>query len=337
MQSGLKWLLLIPVVVAIFLADIFIGSVWVSPRDILQILISGYDTSTPEAMIIWEARIPRALTAVCVGMVLPVCGLMMQTFFRNPVAGPDILGVSSGAGLAVALLTMGAGVTTFSMGMQVSIIAVATVGSIAVLLLMLLIAGRTRDAVTLLIIGLMVGAGVSALTGILQYFSNRDALRSFILWSFGSLGGVTLTELRILIPASFIVIIISWSMSKALNLLLTGEQYAFSMGLSIKKSRLLLILLTGAGAGLVTAYCGPIAFIGIAVPHIARMIWNSADHRILIPATAISGAGVMLLCDMIAQLPGYQTILPVNIITALLGAPFVIWLLMRNRRLNNFF
>lgn len=326
-----------PVLLLLLLADIFLGSVWLSPASVVETLMQGYSTDTVAGLIVWEARMPRALTAICAGMVLPVCGLMMQTFFRNPVAGPDILGVSSGAGLAVAMLTMGAGITGWTAVNQFPLILAATTGSVVVLLLMLVIAGKTHDAVTLLIIGLMVGAGVSAVSGILQYFSNRDALRTFLLWSFGSLGGVTWTELIILLPASAAVVLLSWIMSGPLNLLLTGEQYAFTMGLSVRRARLLLILVTGAGAGLVTAYCGPIAFVGIAVPHIARMIWNTADHKTLVPATAISGAAVMLLCDIIAQLPGYQTILPVNIITALLGAPFVIWLLVRSQRLNNYF
>ena len=337
MHRRYTWILLLPLLGLLLLADIFLGSVWLSPATVFQTLFEGYHTDSAAGLIVWEARMPRAVTALCAGMVLPVCGLMMQTFFRNPVAGPDILGVSSGAGLAVAILTMGAGLTGWTATHQVSLILAATAGSVAVLLLMLVIAGKTRDAVTLLIIGLMVGAGVSALSGILQYFSNRDALRSFLLWSFGSLGGVTWTELIILLPAALFVVLLSWLMAKPLNLLLTGEQYAFTMGLSVRRARLLLVFVTGAGAGLVTAYCGPIAFVGIAVPHIARMIWDTAYHRTLVPATAVSGAAVMLLCDIIAQLPGYQTILPVNIITALLGAPFVIWLLVRSRRINNYF
>lgn len=337
MNRNLIFPLMTVALLLLFLADLFLGSVALPVGEVLSALAGGYDTSSPVATIVWEARMPRALTAICVGMVLPVCGLMMQTYFRNPVAGPDILGVSAGAGLAVALLTMGAGVTAISLGGQVSVILAATLGAVGVLLLMLAIAGRTGDAVTLLIIGLMVAAGVSALTGILQYFSDRDALRTFVLWSFGSLGGVTWNELAVLVPVSLLVVAVAMAMHRSLNMLLTGDQYAFSLGLSVRKARLWLIVLTGVGAGLVTAYCGPIAFVGIAVPHVARMLWRTADHRILLPATALTGAGILLACDIIAQLPGRDTILPVNIITALLGAPFVIWLLIRNRQLQHYF
>ncbi len=337
MRSARPYLLAIPALFLLWVADLFLGSVSLDPAVVWRVLWAGYHTTDSVAMIVWEARMPRALTAMVVGVVLPVCGLMMQTFFRNPVAGPDILGVSSGAGLAVAILTMGSGLTTITLLSQVSVIMAATVGAVGVLLLMLLIAGRTGDAVTLLIIGLMVAAGVSALTGILQYFSDRDALRSFMLWSFGSLGGVTWTELQVLLPAAVLLLVLALSMHRPLNLLLTGDQYAHSLGLSVRRTRLVLILITGLGAGMVTAYCGPIAFVGIAVPHIARMVWRTADHKVLIPATALTGAGVLLACDIIAQLPGKDTILPVNIITALLGSPFVIWLLIRNRQMKNYF
>jgi iron complex transport system permease protein len=194
-----------------------------------------------------------------------------------------------------------------------------------------------RDAVSLLILGLMLGTAISAVTGILQYFSGRDALKLFVMWTFGSLGGVNWQQLGFLIPAAIITLFGSWLMARSLNLMLAGEKYAQSLGLRLRSSRLVLILLAGLATGSITAYCGPIAFVGIAVPHIARMLWKTTNHYVLVPGTALIGAIVVLLCDILSQVPGSDLVLPINAITALMGAPFVIFLLMRNQGLKNYF
>jgi iron complex transport system permease protein len=318
-----------------FLLDVFIGSVHIPLPEIWTALLNGPQAEDAVSIIIWQSRLPRTITAMIAGIVLPVAGILMQTFFRNPVAGPDILGISAGASLMVALVTMGAGAGGWLLGSNLSLISASIIGSVGVLLLMLAIAHRMRDAVSLLILGLMLGTAISAVTGILQYFSGRDALKLFVMWTFGSLGGVNWQQLGFLIPAAIITLFGSWLMARSLNLMLAGEKYAQSLGL--RSSRLVLILLAGLATGSITAYCGPIAFVGIAVPHLARMLWKTTNHSVLIPGTALIGAIVMLLCDILSQVPGSDLVLPINAITALMGAPFVIFLLMRNQGLKNYF
>jgi iron complex transport system permease protein len=320
-----------------FLLDVFIGSVHIPLSEIWTALLNGPQTEDAISMIIWQSRLPRTITAMIAGIVLPVAGLLMQTFFRNPVAGPDILGISAGASLMVALVTMGAGAGGWLLGSNLSLISASIIGSVGVLLLMLAIAHRMRDAVSLLILGLMLGTAISAVTGILQYFSGRDALKLFVMWTFGSLGGVNWQQLGFLIPAAIITLSGSWLMARSLNLMLTGDKYAQSLGLRLRTSRLVLILLAGLATGSITAYCGPIAFVGIAVPHLARMLWKTTNHNVLVPGSALLGAMVMLLCDILSQVPGSDLVLPINAITALMGAPFVIFLLMRNQGLKNYF
>lgn len=336
-RTGIIWILLLAGVAAAFLLDLFLGSVAIPISEIWSALLKGPETDDAVGIIIWQARLPRTITAMVAGIVLPVAGLLMQTFFRNPVAGPDILGISAGASLMVAIVTMGAGAGAWMLGSNLSLITAAIIGSVGVLLLMLTIAHRMRDSVSLLILGLMLGTAISAVTGILQYFSGRDALKLFVMWTFGSLGGVNWQQLGLLIPAALITLFGSWAMARSLNLMLAGEKYAQSLGLRIHSSRLILILLAGLATGSITAYCGPIAFVGIAVPHLARMLWKTTNHYLLVPGTALIGTLVMIICDILSQVPGYDLVLPINAITAMMGAPFVIFLLMRNQGLKNYF
>lgn len=337
-QYGIWFSCLFIACIVFFLLDIFFGQVLIPFKEILLSLFNSLPHDNANYIIITQSRLPQAVTAILVGAALPVAGLCMQTFFKNPVAGPDILGITSGASLFVAIVMMGLGnFLSYQIFGSITIIISAIAGSLAVLLFMLLAAKRIHDPVTLLIFGLMFGTAVSALVGIIQYFSDKGALKLFILWSFGSLSGVTWNQLNILIPITCIALFFSFLLSKKLNLLLLGEQYARTLGLHVKQARFQIILITGILTGTVTAFCGPIAFVGIAVPHIVRMLFKTNDHFILIPACILCGIAIMLFCDFISKMPGSDFILPVNSITALLGAPFVIFVVIKNQQLKRYF
>ncbi len=337
-RHGWLFLILCICAIAIFIADILIGSVSISINEIFQVFTGGLPNEAPESIIILQSRLPKALTAVLAGCALPVAGLFMQTFFRNPVAGPDILGVSAGSSLfvAVGMLTVG---TWFSVDIfnSYGIIFAAILGALLVLFIILGVATRVRDSITLLIFGLMFGMAISAIVGVLQYYSSQGALKLFVMWTFGSLSGVTWPQLYILMAIIFLGMAIAFTQAKSLNLLLLGEQYAKSLGLSIKRTKFILILTTGILTGAITAFCGPIAFIGIAVPHLARMIFKVNNHFIIIPASILLGISILLLCDIIAQTPGNAGILPLNSVTAFMGAPFIIYIIWKNQHLKRSF
>ena len=333
------WFVLLSILVLLlFFADIFIGSVSISLNEIIQVFTGQLPKDTPQSIIILQSRLPKALTAILAGCALPVAGLLMQTFFRNPVAGPDILGVSAGSSLLVALVMLTVG-TWFSMDVfsNVGIILAAIVGAMLVLFIILGVAARVRDSVTLLIFGLMFGMAISAVVGVLQYYSSQGALKLFIMWTFGSLSGVTWSQLYILAVIVIIGLLLAVTQIKALNLLLLGEQYATSLGLNIRKSKIFIILTTGLLTGAITAFCGPIAFIGIAVPHLARMIFKVNSHAIILPASVLLGICILLICDIIAQTPGNDGVLPINAITAFMGAPFIIYIIWKNQHLKRVF
>lgn len=278
-----------------------------------------------------DYRIPKAVTALLAGTALSIAGLQMQTFFRNPLAGPYVLGISSGAGLGVALLVLAGSIIGFSgyaVGMWATIIA-ASAGAVLVLLLMSLTAWKVRDSMTLLIVGLMFGSAVSALIAVLAFFADAEQLKMFTIWSMGSLGSTQSEQLIGFILAIVIGLIPVLAMLKSYNAMLLGENYASSMGVNVNKLRWAMIVSTGILAGSATAFCGPIAFIGIAVPHMARLLFRTSDHKLLLPASALIGMGVLLFCDTVAQLPGSVQTLPINAVTSLIGAPMVIWLIMR--------
>jgi iron complex transport system permease protein len=323
---------------ACFLADLFLGSVHIPAGDLLRILITGQSEQPEWITIVNDFRIPRAVTAVFGGLSLSLAGLQMQTLFRNPLAGPYVLGISSVASLGVALLVMGAYILFPHGEMRFhtwGIITAAWLGSGMIMLLLLLVSFRIKDIMTILILGILFGSITIAIVSILQYFTHEALLKTFIVWTLGSLGNVTRSQLPVLAGSLSAGILLSAGSVKILNAMLLGENYARSMGINVMTGRILLFISTSILAGTVTAFCGPIGFIGIAVPHVARLIWKTADHRILIPGVMISGAIVLLLSDMISQLPGSDRLLPINSVTALIGIPVVVWIVLRNQRFAN--
>jgi iron complex transport system permease protein len=310
-----------------------LGSVQIPFTELIGRILGNEFSKSSWEIIFLEYRLPKSLTAILVGIALSASGLQMQTYFRNPLAGPFVLGISSGAGLGVAIWLMaGAAVGTLIPGMFGNawmLFLAATSGAMAVLLLMSLAAWRVRDSMTLLIIGLMFGSLAAAIIAVLSYFSQAEQLKLFTVWSLGSLGSTGWNQLLVFLIALLIGISPAMYLAKSYNAMLLGENYAQSMGVNISRLRWIMIISTGILTGCATAFCGPIAFIGIAVPHIARMLLKTSDHRLLFPGSAILGAMVMLLCDTISQLPGSAQTLPINAITSLFGAPIVIWLILR--------
>ena len=321
---------------ACFFINIGLGSVSIPNSEIFKSFFEPIENTSWQHIII-DYRLPKAFTAIIVGSGLGISGLMMQTLFRNPLAGPFVLGITSGASLGVALTIMGAsvfgGVLATILVSNWSTVIAASLGSFLVLLAVVIVSTRVRDTMAILIIGLMFGSITAAVVSVLSYFSSAEELQQYIFWGFGSLGNLTWKELLVLFIIYTIGILISLSSIKALNTLLLGENYAKSLGLNLKKSRLLLIISTSLLAGTITAFVGPIAFIGLAIPHMTRQMFSTSNHKILLPAVFFLGAIVMLICDSIAQLPTSDYTLPINAITSLIGAPVVIWLLVRKRKM----
>ena len=319
------------------LVNISFGSVTIPFKNTLAVLFTNETTNQSWHYIIWDYRVPKAITAVLVGSGLSLCGLLMQTLFRNPLAGPFVLGISSGASLGAAILIMGASafssVFSFSIFNDTTLAIASSLGSFLVLLAVLSVALKVKDTMSLLIIGLMFGSITGAIVSVLSYFTSSENLKQFIYWSLGSLGDLSWLQLWLLGSIISIGILLSVLSIKPLNALLLGENYAQSLGIALKKSRLLIIIATGLLAGSITAFAGPIAFIGLAVPHLTRQIFNTTEHKILVPAVLLYGAIIMLICDSIAQLPGSASVLPINAITSIVGAPVVIWLLVRKRKM----
>lgn len=323
-----------------FVLDIMLGSVSLKPGEIFNALFSGERSDA--ATIIMKFRIPKALTATMVGIALSVSGLQMQTLFRNPMAGPYVLGISSGASLGVAFVILGFSSSSFSAGSFAglgnwALVAAAWLGAGAVMIIIMFISVRVRDILTVLILGIMLSSGISAIVSIMQYFSNETMLKAYVIWTMGSLGNLTSEQLEVLALSLSAGIILSILSIKMLNALLLGENYAASIGLNVRLSRIIIFAGTSILAGSVTAFCGPIGFIGIAVPHIARILFRTSDHRVLIPSTILLGAIIMLASDIISQLPGSEKVLPVNSITSLVGIPVVIWVILRNRKYSGAF
>ena len=315
--------------VALFTADLLVGSVSVAPADIWAALTGG-DCDPAIRDIILRIRLLKAVTALLAGAALAASGLQMQTLFRNPLAGPYVLGISSGAGLGVALFLLGApllGVSAHSFVQSLGIAGAAWLGAALVLLVVMAVSRRIKDIMVILILGMMFGSGISSIVEILQYLSSEAALKSFVIWTMGSLGDVTGGNLALMLPVVAAGLVLSVAAIKPLNLLLFGEEYAVTMGLNVRRSRGLLFLSTTLLAGTVTAFCGPIGFIGLAMPHVTRMLFRNSDHRVLVPGTVLSGASVLLLCDLVSKL----FTLPINAITALLGIPIVVWVVLRNK------
>jgi iron complex transport system permease protein len=316
--------------------NISLGSVSIPNQAIFKSFIGTLDhESWPN--IILNYRLPKAITAILVGSGLGISGLLMQTLFRNPLAGPFVLGISSGASLGVALVILGSGIfggffATLLISKWTVVIA-ASLGSFLVLMAVLVVSSRVRDTMAILIIGLMFGSITAAVVSVLSYFSSAEQLQQYIFWGFGSLGNLSWSELFIFFTIYCFGIILSIISIKGLNTLLLGENYAKSLGLNIKQSRYIIIIATSLLAGTITAFAGPIAFIGLAIPHITRQVFNTSNHKILLPAVFLFGAIIMLICDSIAQVPASDYTLPINAITSLIGAPVVIWLLVRKRKM----
>lgn len=317
--------------------NVSFGSVHIDYVETLKALIGfNLDVSSWE-YIIWNYRVPKAITALLAGSGLALSGLLMQTLFRNPLAGPFVLGISSGASLGAAILIMGltifSGFLSFSLVNDVSIAIASSFGSFLVLFLVIGVATRIKDTMALLIIGLMFGSITAAVVSVLSYFTNAEKLQQYVYWTYGSVGGLSWGQLGILGFLIIVGILLSILTIKSLNGYLLGENYARSLGVNLKKSRYMIIIATGILAGSITAFTGPIAFIGLAVPHLTRQVFGTTDHKILVPAVLICGSCVLLLCDIVAQLPGQATVLPINAITSIIGAPVVIWLLLRKRKM----
>ncbi len=335
-------LVLIVLFITGFLINVSLGSVRISLDEVLIIILGGEPSKATWKEIVLNFRIPKALTASLVGAGLGISGLLMQTLFRNPLAGPFVLGISSGASLGVALLVLGG----FALGKTISylgllggglLVLASGVGAFLVLFLVLLVSIRIKDSMTLLIIGLMFGSATGALVSVLQFFSKSQDIQAYLIWTFGSLGNISYQEMVLFVPLVVAGIILGFVLSKHLNALLIGENYAVSMGLDHARVRLWIILATSLLAGTITSFCGPIAFVGIAIPHLARITINSSNHQVLIPAVCFLGAAVMLICDTIAQIPGSQFTLPINAITSLFGAPIVIWIILKKRDVRSSF
>ncbi len=321
-----------------FLLNLSMGSVWIPPAEMVEGMATGTWAKNSWEQIILHYRLPKALVAVFAGIGLSISGLQMQTFFRNPLAGPYVLGISSGAGLGVALLMLAGAAFGISLtGLNSWAIAGAGIlGAGSLLALVTLVAWRVKDSMTLLIVGLMVGSAVSAVVAVLSFFSGAEALKLYTVWSMGSLGALTWSQVSILGLLILIGTLPIVGSVKSYNAFLLGESYARSMGIRTERLRWLMIGSTGILAGGITAFCGPIAFLGISVPHLARMLWKTVDHRILFPGSALLGAILLLLCDALGHLPGWSSTLPINAVTSLVGAPLVISLILRKNLSKDF-
>lgn len=327
-RTAILFVVLTAAVVLLFLVDLACGSVSLPIRDVAAALTGG-ECPEPTLRIVVDIRLVKSIMAVIAGIALTISGLQMQTVFRNPLAGPYVLGISSGASLAVAIYILSAsalGIGLSSAG-TLGMAGAAWIGAALILAVVTAVGRRIKDIMVILILGIMISSGISSIVQILQYLSSDEALKSFVIWTMGSLGSVTMSQLPIVGGAAFVGIALAVATAKPLNILLLGEEYASSMGLDLRRSRLLIFASTALLAGTVTAFCGPIGFIGLALPHVARAIFATADHRILLPASALVGAAAMLGCDIISK----SFTLPVNAITALTGIPVVIWIVIRNR------
>ncbi|MBE6207883.1 MAG: iron ABC transporter permease [Rikenellaceae bacterium] len=328
-RTSLLFVVLTLLTVALFAVDLAVGSVAIPLREVWASLTGG-EVAASTAKIVRSIRLLKAVVALLAGAALAVSGLQMQTLFRNPLAGPYVLGISSGASFGVALLLLGApmlGLGGSTLLSSFGMAGAAWVGAAIILTLVAVLSRRIKDIMVILILGMMCSSGIDAVVQILQYLSSEGALKSFVIWTMGSLGDVTSPQLGLLAAAVLIGFVLAVAVIKPLNLLLLGEQYARTMGLNIHRTRRLVFLSTTLLAGTVTAFCGPVGFIGLAVPHLARMLFREADHGILIPAAALTGSCILLLCDIVSK----WLTLPINTVTALMGIPIVVWVVLRHK------
>lgn len=317
-----------------FMLNLMMGSVAIPMREVFSILFTDENTSEVWTNIIMKTRLPQTLTALACGSGLAVAGLEMQTVFHNPLAGPSVLGISSAASLGVAFVvllsgTLGGGIISrFGLFGNTALTFAAIIGALSVMALIMWLAQKVESNVTLLIVGVMIGYIATAIIGVLKYFSTEEDIRAYVIWGLGSFARVTGGQVYVFCGLMAVLLPLSMLLAKPLNMLLLGEQYARNLGLNLQRSRLLIISSAGILVAIVTAYCGPIMFLGLAVPHICRGLFSTADHRILLPATLFCGASLALVCNLIARLPGFEGALPINSVTALIGAPVVLWVLL---------
>ena len=320
-------------IVVLAIADMLIGSVAIPVREVVSSLWGGV-TQADYAHIIYDMRMPKVLVAIFAGMALSASGLLMQTLFRNPLAGPYVLGINSGASFGVALFTLAVPMMAINAPWlyDIGVTGVALIGSAAILLMVMALSRRIKSISVILILGMMLGSAISAVVGILQYMGTEESLKAFIVWTMGSLSNVTTAQLYIFVPTVVVGLVLSLVAVKSLNMLLMGESNARTLGLNVRLSRTIIFLATTLLAGTVTAYCGPIGFVGLAMPHLARMTFRTSDHRTLMPAAMLWGGVAMLLCCLLSDIIArYSVILPVNTLTALLGVPIIIFVVLRNR------
>ncbi|MFD2568033.1 FecCD family ABC transporter permease [Pseudotenacibaculum haliotis] len=322
--------------VVLMFFSISLGSVSIPVSEIFDILTGSSSSKQSWELIVLNFRLPKAVTAILVGSGLSISGLLMQTLFRNPLAGPFVLGISSGASLGVALLILGSsilgGVLTSLVISNWAIAIASSLGAALVLFAVLLAANKVRNTMSILIIGLMFGTITAAIISVLTYFSSAQQIQQYVFWSFGSLGNLSWSEVSVFTIIFLAGVLALLQVFKPLNAFLLGENYAKSLGINIVRSRNIILLVTSLLTGVITAFAGPIAFIGLAVPHITKLIFKTSNHKILVPAVGLLGAIILLICDMIAQLPMSEFTLPINAVTSLFGAPVVIWLLIRKKK-----
>lgn len=326
-------------IIVFFILNLLLGSVEIPMGDIFAILFRGENGNIIWTNIIMKSRLPQALTAMMAGAGLGVSGLLMQTVFRNPLAGPSVLGISSGASLGVACVVLLSGsiggVALSKLGVigEVTITLSAIIGSLLIMALIAMVSQKVRGNVTLLIMGVMIGYIANAIIGVLKFFSAEEDIRAYVIWGLGSFSRVSGGQTYVFVILMLILLPSAFFLIKTLNLLLLGDSYARNLGLNIKRARMLVIGCSGVLVAVVTAYCGPVIFLGLAVPHICRGLFHTSNHATILPATLLGGASLALLCNIIARLPGFEGALPVNSVTALVGAPVVMWVLF-NRRKN---
>ena len=340
-RIGFIFVLLLLSIVFLFLINLWYGSVVISWTDVWDTLTLSNTTNHTSNIIILQYRLPQAITALSVGIGLSIAGLLLQTTFNNPLAGPSVLGISAGASLGVAMVVLLGGIG----GMQLignsvllgdmAIVLAAFAGALAVLLIIIFVSGKVGNAVTILIIGIMIGYLVSAVVGTMQFFSSSEDLHAFILWGLGSFSKTSIAQSLMIFIITMVVTITTLAFIKPLNAFLLGQQYAISSGFNVRLLQSVFILISGFLIALGTAFTGPIAFVGLAVPHIARTVFRTSNHRVLLPAVVLIGAALTLGCNFVSKLPGYDASLPINAVTSMVGAPIVIWVIIKGRRMSN--
>lgn len=337
MTDRLKFICMFLLIIVFFFLNIVVGTIAIPLNDAFSILFGNDQQPQVWQNIILKSRLPQALTAMVAGAGLAISGLQMQTVFSNPLAGPSVLGISNGASLGVAFVILATGsiggVALSSLGAvgNAAISLAAIFGAMSVMALIVYVSQKVQGNATLLIIGVMIGYVATAIIGVLKYFSNEEDIRAYVVWGLGSFSRVSGNQMELFVVLMLILIPLSMLTVKTLNILLLGEQYARNLGLNIKRARLLVIGCSSILVAIVTAYCGPIMFLGLAVPHLCRAIWRTSDHRVLMPATMLTGTALALICNLIARMPGFEGALPINSVTALIGAPVVAMVLFRRK------